>query len=65
MTDPRGAVREIVERSCREQGIALAVTDPAAIGRLADLLTTKRTADLRKSTAQEERHDGDARSTAA
>lgn len=35
---PIAAARELVERSCREQGIPVPITDPAALGRICDLL---------------------------
>lgn len=32
------SARELAERSCQEQGIPLKITNPVALGRIADLL---------------------------
>ena len=35
------AARRIAERSCREQGLDVAVTDPAVLGRLARIIAAR------------------------
>jgi len=54
------AARAIVERTRSEQALPPRISDPAAIRRLAGLLTTKRAAPLTNGTAREvDRHARD------
>jgi len=49
------AARLLAERSCREQGIPVPITDPVPLGRVADLLTHRRTLAPLKASVRSNR----------